>query len=64
MATLFLLAGKEGVGATDGQQWHIAVIAKITTIGLDLRKRHNTSMENPSPHECWSISHRSGRSLD
>ncbi|OAA56176.1 hypothetical protein SPI_07787 [Niveomyces insectorum RCEF 264] len=38
MERFFGLAGEGGVGATDGQHWHIAVMAKIKTTGLDLRK--------------------------
>ena len=38
MEKFFALAGEGGVGATDGQHWHIAVMAKINTTGLDLRK--------------------------
>ena len=38
MERFFSLAGKGGVGATDGQHWHIAVMAKIKTTGLDLKK--------------------------
>lgn len=38
MERFFSLAGKGGKGATDGQHWHISVMAKIKTTGLDLRK--------------------------
>ncbi|ORY60953.1 uncharacterized protein BCR38DRAFT_459887 [Pseudomassariella vexata] len=38
MEKFFALAGEGGVGATDGQHWHIAVTAKIKATGLDLRK--------------------------
>jgi hypothetical protein len=38
MEKFFGLAGEGGVGATDGQHWHIAVIAKISAAGLDMRK--------------------------
>ncbi|EFQ33701.1 uncharacterized protein GLRG_08630 [Colletotrichum graminicola M1.001] len=38
MENFFRLAGEGGVGATDGQHWHIAVMAKIKATGIDLRK--------------------------
>ncbi|CAF9928992.1 MAG: hypothetical protein HETSPECPRED_007248 [Heterodermia speciosa] len=43
MERFFSLVGKGGVGATDDQHWHIAVIAKIKTTGLDLRKDVTTA---------------------
>ncbi|KAK0648455.1 hypothetical protein B0T16DRAFT_408218 [Cercophora newfieldiana] len=42
METFFGLAGEGGVGATDGQHWHIAVMAKIKT-SIDLRKEVPTA---------------------
>ena len=38
MEKFFALAGEGGVGATDGQHWHIAVMAKINTTGVDLKR--------------------------
>lgn len=38
MEKFFALAGEGGTGATDGQHWHISVMAKIKTTGIDLRK--------------------------
>ncbi|KAF7562288.1 hypothetical protein G7046_g1845 [Stylonectria norvegica] len=38
MEKFYALAGKGGVGATDGQHWHIAIIAKIKTTDVDLER--------------------------
>ncbi|GKT49749.1 loline biosynthesis cluster 1 transcription factor lolU1 [Colletotrichum spaethianum] len=46
MERFFGLAGEGGVGATDGQHWHISVMAKIKTTGLDLRKVIPTAWKN------------------
>ena len=43
MERFFSLAGHGGTGATDGQHWHIAVMATIKTTGLDLRKDITTA---------------------
>ncbi|KAF1825168.1 uncharacterized protein K489DRAFT_377715 [Dissoconium aciculare CBS 342.82] len=38
MENFFALAGEGGVGATDGQHWHIAIMAKIDIEGIDLKR--------------------------
>lgn len=62
MERFFGLAGEAGVGATDGQHWHIAIMAKIKTADLDLKKYVPTAWRTlRRMNPCLSAVVRDGR---